>query len=251
MYLILAYGVDMKIETKCSQCFTSLIRSVSKTGNYFCNKRCKGDWQTSQRERLGFTREWLVDQYVTLGKSSNQIAREIGRDPKRVWEWIRDYGIETRPRGSDYGNVFKKGQESAFKGKKHTKETRELFRNISLKDGRVPYLKEGKHWLHHEGAISPAWQGGITPDRQAVYASIEWMNAVKAVWRRDDATCQRCKTHHNKIGVRGTFHIHHIVSFKVKEFRTDPKNLVLLCADCHRWVHGKENTDRLFIEEKK
>lgn len=239
----------------CTQCSKEIKRVVWNYGknrpilNFFCDNTCKGQWQKEQRESLGYTKDWLIDQYHTQGKSANQIAREVGRDSKRVWEWIRDYGIETRPRGTDYGQCFQVGQESTFKGKKHKKETKEKIRQKSLEDGRVPYLKDGKHWLHHEGAVPGNWKGGITPERQAFYSTIEWSEAVKAVWARDNAICQECGKHHNTEKNRGNFHIHHIVSFKVPELRANVDNLVLLCKSCHRWVHSKKNTKNKWIIE--
>jgi thymidylate synthase (FAD) len=95
------------------------------------------------------------------------------------------------------------------------------------------------------------WKGGLTPERQALYASPEWVDAVKMVWARDNATCQKCGAHHNTAKSRGTFHIHHIVSFMVRELRADVDNLVLLCRDCHHWVHSKSNESKLFIKESK
>lgn len=239
----------MKIQTKCSFCCTSISRHKSKSGNYFCNIDHKARWQKLQRESIGYTKEWLIGEYIEKGKSTNQIAREIGRNSKRVWEWIKDYGLETRPRGSDYGQLFKQGSESAFKGRSHTKENKELFRELRLADGRMPYMKDGKHWLRHEGARSPNWQGGISPERQAFYSSEQWADAVKAVWSRDDATCQKCGKHHNTAIARGTFHIHHIVSFRVRELRAETSNLVLLCRDCHLWVHSRRNSEKDFIKE--
>lgn len=241
-------------DVKCSQCGSKINRVTWNYGKnrpiseFFCNSSCKGDWQKARREALGYTKEWLESEYHSKGKSANQIAREIGRDPKRVWEWIRDYGLKTRPRGNEYGQGFIAGSESPFKGMRHTEETKEKIRVASIADGRVPYLKDGKHWLKHEGAISPAWRGGVTPERQAFYSTPEWCEAVKSVWSRDNATCQMCGKHHNEAKNRGTFHIHHIVSFMVEEKRSDPGNLVLLCKECHRWVHSKRNKHKIFIE---
>lgn len=247
--------MSVRKKVECSQCGASIVRVTwsYKRGEpikrFFCGHACKGEWQKAQREALGYDRDWLEDQYHVQGKSANAIAREVGRDPKRVWEWMKDYGIETRPRGTDYGQNFKPGQESAFKGKKHTKENRERIRQARLEDGRVPYLKDGKHWLHHPGAQSPAWKGGVTPERQSFYATEEWKETVKHVWARDNATCQRCGKDHNVNRNEGAFHIHHIVSFMVRDLRSDPSNLVLLCKECHRFVHSRENTEREYIRE--
>ena len=240
----------MKIETKCDSCGLPIKRYRSKSGMHYCGIECKSAWQKNKRESLGFTEEWLKTEYFSLGKSANQIAREIGRDPKRVWEWMRDYSMDIRPRGSDYGNTFKPGCGSAFKGKKHTEETKNLIRDARLKDGRVPYLKDGKHWLKQDGAKPASWRGGVTPERQAFYSSDSWADAVKSVWVRDNATCQRCGKHHNTAKARGTFHIHHVVSFRVKRLRAETSNLVLLCRQCHLWVHSRENSERTFIKDQ-
>lgn len=237
----------MKQSVSCSYCGVQILRNKSRSGIYFCTTYHKAKWQVAQREALGFDREWLVREYINKRRSANDIAREIGRDPKRVWEWMRDYGIEIRPRGTDYGNGFKAGNESPFKGMSHTPENKERFRQLRLLDGRLPYIKDGKHWLHHEGAVSPAWKGGITPERQAFYASEEWRKTVKVVWARDDAKCCRCGKHHNTTASRGTFHIHHIVSFQNKDLRASAENLVLLCRDCHLFVHSNANVGGEFM----
>ena len=85
-----------KSKVNCSKCGCEIerwiINPVTKKPikNFFCDTKCKGVWQTEQRESLGFTKEWLINEYVNKGKSANQIAKEIGRDSKRVWEWMRD-----------------------------------------------------------------------------------------------------------------------------------------------------------------
>jgi len=222
--------------------------------NFFCDTSCKGVWQKAQREALGYTKEWLIDQYHVQKKGAAQIGREIGRDPKRVWEWIRDYGLETRPRGNEYGRRIKKGDPSPFRGRKHTESAKQKMREARIKEGRWPCYKDGVHWMHHPdhaGQKPASWKGGVTPERQALYSSQEWTDAVKAVWARDNATCQRCGKHHNTTKSRGTFHIHHIISFMHKEYRSDVDNLVLLCKDCHRWVHSKANVKKRFYQGDK
>lgn len=240
---------------ECSQCGTELIRVIwnyrkgRPISEFFCNNACKGAWQKGKREALGFTREWLEDQYIQQRKGADQIAREIGRDPKRVWEWIRDYGIPRRPRGTDYGHGIKKGQESPFKGHKHSEEAKEKIRQRRLSDGRVPYLKGGVHWMKLPGAQKPgSWKGGVTPERQAFYSSQEWAESVKAVWARDAAICQMCGKEHNS-EMRGKFAIHHIISFAYTPLRADPSNLILLCRPCHLWVHSRKNIEKQFIKE--
>ena len=244
----------MKILVKCSTCGESIERQGwnytrnAPVDNFFCNAKCKGNWQRKQRELLGYNKDWLMSEYITNGKSADQIAAEIGRDPKSVWTWISDYGIPTRPRGTDYGQTFKVGSPSRFKGRKHTQETKDMIRQKRIEDGHVPYLINGVHWLKATGRKPASWCGGVTPERQAFYSTEEWSVAVKEVWRRDNGICRKCGAIHNN-DLRGTFHIHHVVSFANEELRADIDNLMLLCRDCHKWVHSKKNKNRDFIRE--
>jgi HNH endonuclease len=238
---------------KCSWCFTEIYRVTFNYGknremlNFFCNdKICKANWQIGEREKLGYTKEWLESQYITLGKTANQIAKEIGRDPKRVWEWIRNYGLETRSRGSYVSNQFQKGQESAFKGKSHSDESKQKFREFQLENSHL----RGKFGKDHPrfGLRPKSWKGGIAGLRQTVYGTQEWKECVKTVWKRDDATCQRCNLRKNN--ARETpFDIHHIVSFEVAKLRTEVSNLILMCEPCHYWAHAKKNQPNQFIKE--
>ena len=246
--------MPVRENVKCTVCQKGLSRVTWNYGkqrkieNFFCDTACKGQWQREQREALGFTQAWLYDQYITQQKGASQIGKEIGRDGKRVWEWLRDYGIETRARGSDERQWIKPGDVSLFKGRKHKPETRALLSIISKEDGRLPWGKNNDpYWKGKTGSDHPSYKGGHTPERQAFYASPEWAEAVKTIWSRDNATCQRCGIHHNQEKVRGTFHIHHIVSFMVRDLRAKPENLVLLCRQCHLWVHSRMNAQMEFI----
>lgn len=91
------------------------------------------------------------------------------------------------------------------------------------------------------GDKNPAWKGGVTPERQRVYRTQEWLSVVKVVYERDHRLCQRCGSPKHP-------HAHHIKAWAdYPELRLDPDNLVTLCEDCHTWVHSKENTDREYI----
>lgn len=232
------------IESICKFCGKPVIKRGSVPA-VFCNRACKGDWQRQQKP---VDREWLYQKYIVEGMSATQIASLVQRDSKRVWEWLQDYGIETRKRGTT-GNGFKAGELSRFAGHKHTPESRAFFRELRLKDGHVPYLKDGKHHLKGKrGSATPNWKGGVTPERQRVYDSREWKDAVLAVWERDNAKCQKCGLDYRTVNrnlVR--FAIHHIISFANKEKRCDPNNLILLCQDCHHFVHSNANSTREFL----
>lgn len=235
------------IKCKCYFCKTDIIRRPGPK-LHFCNNKCKGEYQRTLKP---VTKEWLIEHYVNQKLDTTQIAHIVNRDPKSVWNWLKDFGIPTRPRGGFTSpNCFKKGQKNLFEGRKHTKETKRRMSEMAKKEGRVPFDPEiGSYMKGRKGENTPGWKGGITPIRQSVYSSIEWIEAVKIVWKRDKAICQRCNKKHNTRGNRGTFHIHHIISFEIKKHRTDPNNLLLLCKKCHLWIHSKKNINHEYINE--
>jgi 5-methylcytosine-specific restriction endonuclease McrA len=210
----------------------------------FCGNECKFAWQRKDKP----SNEWLYQKYIVEGLTAKEIAKIVKRNDKRVWEWLRDARIPTRPRGHNVSE-FRKGKPSTFKGKKHTEENKQAQRERRLRDGHVPYLKNGVHWLKgRKGDASPNYKGGITPERQAFYGTPEWKKTAGLVWRRDRATCQRCGIQkYNEEGI--PLDIHHITSFAVKELRLELSNLILLCEKCHYWVHSRKNINKEFIKE--
>lgn len=184
----------------------------------YCSRDCKAE---AQRRQKPVDREWLYQKYVVEGLGAPEIAQIVGRDEKRVWEWLKGYKIPTRSRGgASSSGSFKKGQPSAFLGRRGLR-----------------------------GADAPNWKGGITPERQAFYANDEWKASVRAVWQRDNDICQRCKLDFRTVDrSQVTFEIHHIVSFAVKELRCELSNLVLLCEGCHDWIHSRANVNKEFLQ---
>jgi hypothetical protein len=234
-------------KVSCEFCKGELLRRPSRSGRYYCGTQCKAQWQRLARPA---TPDWLREQYVDLGLDCVQIAAIVKRNPKRVWEWLQDIGIETRPRGGiTASGSFAKGCPALFKGRKHTPENREHFRRIRLIDGHVPYLKDGVHWLKATGRRPGTWKGGITPQRQVFYATEEWKACVAAVWERDQS-CRRCDIpSHSTPGGRLRFDLHHIDSFMIVARRADPANVILVCVHCHRWIQSRHNQERRFLGE--
>jgi hypothetical protein len=215
----------------CEQCGEPF-NGRGTTPRRFCKRACADTWAARDIPDAETLRKWYWDDRM----SCVDIGRLVSRDPKRVLEWLQKAGIETRPRGAaSAGHAFKTGQPSAFKGRTHTPEVKAAVRAARLADGRVPYMRDGKHWLKGvTGPQHPLWRGGVTPERQAFYSTPEWKAAIRAVWIRD-RTCRRCGKRPPRHGPKhNRGHVHHIVSFLVPELRLELSNLILLCADCHR-----------------
>jgi HNH endonuclease len=233
------------IESACGFCGSFVVRrkqaDSANVRMHFCDNECKASYQKLSKP---VTREWIEDHYLNKRMDCVQIGHLVNRDPKSVWNWLKDFGIPTRGRGTvrnDRGSVRPKGR-------KLTEAHKDAIRQARKRDGRIPAYINGVHWMKATGRKPASWKGGITPERQAFYATQEWKDAVVSVWRRDNARCRRCGLDHRTIDRNITkFHVHHIDSFQVVDRRSDVGNLVLLCDKCHRWVHGKSNKERLYL----
>jgi len=162
-------------------------------------------------------KEWLYREYVTNSRSAEDIAKQFNITEAAILYHLRKLEIPRR-------------DMTDIRAKKHWGSSGEMNGMF----GRT-------------GEDSSNWKGGVTPERQALYCSQEWADAVKTVWKRDNATCQRCGKHRENIAI---MHIHHIVSFADSvELRTEPDNLILLCKKCHNWIHSKKNIDKIYTKE--
>jgi len=164
-----------------------------------------GHWRS---KKPYWDKSWLQHQYTMMCKSANQIAKEQGCKENNILYFLAKHEIPRRT---------------------------------------MQQIRQSKHWgLRGEqngmfgryGDLNPNWKGGITPERQELYCSQEWTDVVQLVWKRDHAECQKCNTQKTN---DNEFHIHHLVAFEIVELRRELSNLVLLCKECHNWVHSKKN----------
>lgn len=87
------------------------------------------------------------------------------------------------------------------------------------------------------GSLHPQYTPDLSDEERQKGRSIPgYMRWTKAVYRRFNYTCQKCKRRGGKI----VLHAHHIESYaSEKELRTSLKNGIVLCKDCHYAFHGK------------
>jgi len=183
--------------------------------------RNKGQFTKGQHWRIPQPfreKEWLEEHYGRLEMSTGEIALAFCVTDAAILFWMRRHGIPRR----------------------NISESRKL-----------------KHWgasgvdnpmWNRKGELNPNWNGGITADRQSFYVSQEWKEACLFVWKRERATCQRCRLLHDDSSDM-PFHIHHIVPFSDKELRAETMNLALLCEVCHQFVHSRRNTAMEYLKK--
>lgn len=96
---------------------------------------------------------------------------------------------------------------------------------------RMGGIPNARHFTSEmmRGANSPSWKGGITPENTRIRMSAEYKAWRKAVFERDNYTCQHCG---NRGGKLNADHIKRFSEFP--HLRLDLSNGRTLCEPCHR-----------------
>lgn len=159
-------------------------------------------------------RKWLNEQYTVLGKTTVQIAKEVGCVVSTVFFALRRCKISARSRS-------------------------QARQGIRFSQGHLENMKEANKviGLSHRGKNHWNWKGGMK-EYCADRHSSEWKDWRKKVYERDNYTCRGC-------GIKGrkkrTFDPHHILP--VRDFphlKYNIDNGITLCKDCHKKTFGKE-----------
>jgi 5-methylcytosine-specific restriction endonuclease McrA/predicted DNA-binding protein YlxM (UPF0122 family) len=233
-------------------------------------------------KKINISKEILENLYINKKLSLKEVAEKFGVSYQTISNKLKEYGIQSRTISEAL-----KGEKNGFYGKKHTENTKikiseanlgrhhseEAKRKISevLKGEKHPMYgkhhsketkkkisetKSGKHLSEEtkrklsevkKGKKHPNWKGCITPKNTKIRSSLEMRLWKKAVFERDNFTCQKC----GKKG--GDLHAHHINNFAdFPELRVAIDNGITLCKECHKEFHrlyGKKNNTRSQIDE--
>jgi hypothetical protein len=181
----------------CKNCGVEIQTYPSRLGiKYFCSRKCSAHFNfTGKHYNLG-KQPWLGKHHTKESIEKMSLANKG-----------KHYSPETE---------FKKGVIPANKGTKS------------------PWLSE-RNRLNNptkRGADSHLWKGGITPINTKFRNSTEYQIWRKAIFERDNYTCQEC----GQIG--GYLNAHHIKPFSMfPKLRLDMNNGITLCKECHKTKH--------------
>lgn len=179
---------------------------------------------------------------INIGNSWN-IGRKLSDEHKQK---LRNHMPWNKGKTSVYSeetlekmSLAKKGLASNMLGKRHTKKTK-------LAISKIRKENPTRHWLGKKrpdmslrqagikrpnlcGENSPRWKGGITPINKAFRKSLEYRIFRKAVFERDNYSCQECGNRNIELNM------HHIKPFSLfPELRLAMDNVITLCISCHR-----------------
>lgn len=154
---------------------------------------------------------WLREQYIDKGRTTVDIAKEIGCVTSTVFVALNRLSIPRRTRSQARQGIVM---------------TEEHLANIKIAN-RLKAKSGADHWN---------WKGGkYTGEPRHTWQWKEWR---KAVYERDNYTCRGCGT---KGKQKNTFHPHHILP--VRDFPHliyELSNGITLCVECHEKTMMKE-----------
>lgn len=136
----------------------------------------------------------------------------LGKDGSYVWEFL-----------CDCGNLYYNNSTKVTTG--HTKSCGCLKTDFAT-----------ENW---SGKKSPKWNFNKTDEDRAGQRNISGYNEWrKQVYKRDNYTCQICKTSNGHGDSK--LNAHHLESYQYnKELRCDVNNAITLCKKCHVDFHKK------------
>jgi thymidylate synthase (FAD) len=159
-------------------------------------------------------RDWLNQQYDTLGRSIAEIAADCEVSYHTIRKWLRSHGVQ-----------HKKGGRSKTPwnaGRTYRLGPRELDASWREANQRA-----------RGGSASNFWRGGVSSDRESIG---RWTTQrARVVHERNGWTCQLC------LEKAVEPHCHHIVPvWADASVAREESNLTTLCGPCHRSIAGRE-----------
>ena len=195
---------------------------------------------------MDIDRKFLEQKYQCEELSDRQIAELLNVPQHQVRLARKALGIPSRPRGHNLRGAKRPAFDYAiWRGRHHTEETRQKISQAAQAQINRP-SGQFHPFFGKFGSENPNYKRGRADERQAIYSTYEWRCIIEYVYLRDGGECQRCgcrieAKHKQK-------HHHHIAGWAdYPELRLDPDNIVLMCRQCHEWIHSGQNVDRHFL----
>ena len=225
------------------------------------------------------TKKELEDLYLNKKLSQIQISKKLKCSRDKISYWLGKYDIPLRDIferqrgiseiecekrikrmiGKKYHLGFKHSKEVRkkmseaglknparyWKGKHHSKETREKIRKANLGKKLSVEIRE-KMSKSKKGNKHPNWQGGITTLTTQIRRCQKYKDWCRQIYERDKFTCQDCGQYAENLNA------HHIITFSeiINKFKIDSllkalnntllwdlSNGITLCVKCHKKRH--------------
>lgn len=186
-------------------------------------------------------KDWLFTEYIVKGKSTIKIALENGCTDANILRVMKRFSIPRKDRTWSEEEIEilldAAGNHTFIEVSKLLDKTYEAVRikasQLGIKSAYKPGIRDNKTRqkisASLQGISGDEWDGFKETTNKLIRKSIPYQEWRKAVFARDNYTCQHC-------GIRGVYlHADHIKRFAdYPELRLELTNGRTLCADCHR-----------------
>ena len=188
---------------------------------------------------------------ITSGYDRNAFKRAKYCSLKCYWKSLKDNKLHFKPELHTDKKILcvcgcgtivpfrdQRGRKRKYVVGHTMKGVKRIFSKNWLEKIRSASIKVGKL---HRGKNHWNWQGGKTPYLQNLRHGRKYSNWRKAVYTRDNSTCQMChiKQEHPLA--------HHKKAFdKYPKLRFEVSNGMTLCRSCHKKVHKEIGTSTRF-----
>lgn len=146
-------------------------------------------------EKLYKNKNWLYHQYIELGKSTPEIAKECKCCKQTILSWLNKFGIERRSISEAWKLKYKNGYVNPFKDKLHTPESRESMsetRKQKFENGYIhPMTGKSREDMKDDKNLN--WKGDEAT-REAVHIYIRSR-------KPKPGKCELCSKKYDKKGV--------------------------------------------------
>lgn len=221
---------------KCPTCNKILANYQSKT----CRKHPSEQTRQKAREnalRLNSRPPSWLGRKLTQEHKERLSRVKLGKKPseetkKKISETLKGKPILEATKlkiSASLKQAYLSGRRiSASKGKTPSEETRQKMREARKRQIMTPEHKR-KIGSANSGVKSNLWRGGVSKPNRLLRSSADYINWRKAVFQRDNWTCQFCEQR------GGQLEADHIKPFAYfPELRLDITNGRTLCQSCHR-----------------
>jgi DNA-binding CsgD family transcriptional regulator len=217
-------------------------------------------------EKPYFNKTWLYAEYWGKGKTSREIARELGcsgenilhimerrKIPRRDLKWTEKQ-LDKILKLSEAGKTFKEIAEELEKDKRTYDAVRNVaYKILKIKSSYNPAASSKNEEIRQkisaslQGIELEDWDGFKEDINSLIRKSVAYQKWRERIFESDNYTCQKCKE-------KGVYLVaHHIESFsRNPKFRMKMKNGITLCRECHLDFHnryGRENNNKKQLKE--
>lgn len=76
-------------------------------------------------------------------------------------------------------------------------------------------------------------------DALCYWLTSKWVSIREDIKNEQQNKCMKCGNE-----IINKYNIHHLITANISTFRYDKNNLIMVCEDCHKWIHSKKNKNK-------